>query len=91
MRHNITLQEFIEAIDGNCISIEHLAKTLDIDLKLAYKLLEKSIKILKRKGKKIKIYKAQCKKCGFVFDRLNPTKCPRCGSMWIEREIICVK
>ena len=88
----ITLNKFISFIEEhNCISVEAIARELNISLKTVYFLTNKAEKVLKRRNKKITILPAQCKKCGFTFSKLGATKCPRCGSMWIEREKICIK
>jgi len=52
--------------------------------KEVYSALIKASRILKRKGKRVVMQSPRCRKCGFEFDRPNPTKCPRCKSQWIE-------
>ncbi len=52
--------------------------------KEVYIAITKAAKVLKRKGKRLVMQPPKCKKCGFEFDKPNPTKCPRCKSQWIE-------
>jgi len=88
----ITLNQFISFIEEyNCVSVDTIARELNLSLKTVYSLINKAERVLRHKGRKIVIKPAQCKKCGFTFSRLGATKCPRCGSMWIKREKICIK
>lgn len=46
------------------------------------------------KGRKLVLYKAVCRKCGYVFGsdkNLNPTKCPKCKSEWIDKPKFKIK
>ncbi|WP_330999883.1 transcriptional regulator [Archaeoglobus neptunius] len=49
-----------------------------------YGVLKKAAKVLKRKGKRLLMQPPRCKKCGFEFEKMRATKCPRCRSEWIE-------
>ncbi len=89
---NVTVEKLISFIEKNgCVSVVIIAKEFNLKLQTVYRLIEKIERIMKRKGRKVVIKKAYCKKCGFVLDKLGATKCPKCGSMWIERERICLK
>ena len=58
--------------------LQHIAKTVKRQLK----------------GRRLVLYKAVCRKCGFTFGserNLNPTKCPRCKSEWIDKPRFIIK
>jgi len=49
-----------------------------------YNALLKAAKVLRRKGKTVVMQPPRCRKCGFEFDKIRASKCPRCRSEWIE-------
>ncbi len=45
-------------------------------------------------GKVLYMQPAECRKCGYVFNSdkpKKPSKCPRCGSTWIEPPRFIIK
>ncbi len=49
-----------------------------------YSALIKAAKVLRRKGRRLVMQPPRCKKCGFEFDKVKATRCPKCKSEWIE-------
>ncbi|WP_456329285.1 transcriptional regulator [Archaeoglobus sp.] len=75
----------LEKQDG--LTVKEICTALNLEPsreKEVYSALVKVSRVLKRKGKKLVMQPPRCKKCGFEFDKPNPTKCPRCKSQWIE-------
>ena len=81
------IEKIIELLQQKYYSVSELARELQIeDKKVIILYLKKIEKIAKRKGWKLKIQPARCKKCGYVFKEeiKMPSRCPRCKSYWIE-------
>jgi len=84
--YTLSLQRIIEFIEKNeCVSIVTISREFRIPLKDVFKIVKRIEKI-----REIKIIPAYCRKCGFKL-KLGASKCPKCKSMWIEREKICIK
>ena len=84
--YTLSLQKIISFIEKNgCVNVVSISKEFRIPLKEVFKIINKIKRV-----KDIKIVPAYCRKCGFKL-KLGSTKCPRCKSMWIEREKICIK
>ncbi len=49
-----------------------------------YSAIMRAAKVLRRKGFELVMIPPQCKKCGFSFDKLKVSRCPKCKSEWIE-------
>ena len=66
--------------------MEEISYMLKIDSEAIKQDLPRIVSAMERKGYRIYIEPARCKKCGYVFEpSLHiPTKCPRCHSQWIE-------
>ena len=73
------------------LSVDDIAQILEEqNKKQIIEDLKHIAKTVKRqfKGHRLVLYKAVCRKCGYVFGsekNLNPTKCPKCKSEWIEK------
>ena len=79
------------------LSVDDIAQLLgESNKKKIIEDLQHIAKTVKRrfKGRKLVLYKAVCRKCGYVFGsekNLNPTKCPRCKSEWIDKPKFKIK
>ncbi len=81
------LEAIISLIEEKPRTAKEIVFALDLDPKMekeVYEMLKKASKVLKRRGKKLLVSPAVCKKCGFEFESINPSRCPRCKSEWIE-------
>ncbi|AAB89069.1 MULTISPECIES: transcriptional regulator [Archaeoglobus] len=75
----------LEQQDG--LTAKEICKLLNLEPQReddVYSALLKASKILRRKGKRLVMQPPRCKKCGFEFDRIKASKCPKCKSQWIE-------
>ncbi len=75
----------LEQQDG--LTAREICKALNLEIQRedeVYSALLKASRILKRKGKKLVMQPPCCKKCGFEFEKVKASKCPRCKSQWIE-------
>ena len=68
------------------LSVEEISLYLKIDSSVVASDLSRIVEAMTRKGYRIEIVPARCKKCGFEFEpSLHiPSKCPRCHSQWLE-------
>ena len=68
------------------LSVEEISLYLKIDSSVVASDLPRIVEAMTRKGYKIEIVPARCKKCGYEFEpSLHiPSKCPRCHSQWLE-------
>ncbi len=68
------------------LSVEEMSAILHIDAETIKGDLPRIAEAMERKGYKMEIVPARCKKCGYKFEpSLHiPTKCPRCHSQWLE-------
>ncbi len=68
------------------LSPSEIARILKIDRDNVIADLPRIEEAMKRKAYKMEIVPARCKKCGYVFEpSLHvPSKCPSCGSQWLE-------
>lgn len=81
------------------LSADDIARELGMDereSKEVYRHLEHIAKTARRKyGKTLLMEPPACRKCGYVFKDLKkprkPSKCPRCGSEWIEPPRFIIK
>ncbi len=49
-----------------------------------YAAIQKAAKVVRRKGKRLMMNPPRCRNCGFEFDSLRASRCPRCKSERIE-------
>ncbi len=84
----MNLENLISLIESKPMTAREICHALDIDVsreKEVYEALRKASKVLRRKGKVLLMTPPVCRKCGFEFDKMNPTRCPKCKSQWIEQ------
>ena len=76
------------------MTVRELCYALGLDIsheKAIYEALKKASRILRRKGRTLLMSPPACKKCGFEFEKLNPSRCPECKSEWIEPAVFYVE
>lgn len=81
------IEAIIELLEEKPMTAREIVLALNLDPRMekeVYEALKRASRVLKRKGKKLLISPATCRKCGFEFENINPTKCPKCKSEWIE-------
>ena len=68
------------------LSPSEMARILKIDRENIIADLPRIEELARNKGWKLEIVPQRCKKCGFVFEPSIhvASKCPRCGSQWLE-------
>ncbi len=84
----MNLENLISLIESKPMTAREICHALDIGVsreKEVYEALRKASKVLRRKGKVLLMTPPVCRKCGFEFDKMNPTRCPKCKSQWIEQ------
>ncbi len=75
----------LERQDG--LTAREICSALNLEPKRekdVYNALLKAARVLKKKGKTVVMQPPKCRKCGFEFDRVRASRCPRCKSEWIE-------
>ncbi len=80
-------KELIELLKKETSTVSELARRFEVKPKDIEEELEHIRKSIKKEGLTLKITPAQCRKCGFVFnrDKLDkPGKCPKCKGTWIK-------
>ena len=68
------------------LSVEEMGYILKVDSEDIKRDLPRIQEAMERKGYRMEVVPARCKKCGFEFEpslRI-PSKCPRCRSQWLE-------
>ncbi|MEM0203038.1 MAG: transcriptional regulator [Archaeoglobaceae archaeon] len=81
------LEAIIDLLEEKPMTAREIISALDLDPRMekeVYETLKRASRVLKRKGKKLLVSPAVCRKCGFEFESINPSKCPKCKSEWIE-------
>ncbi len=81
------------------LSVDDIARELGMDPRESreiYRHLEHIAKTARAKyGKTLLMEPPTCRKCGYVFRNLKkprkPSKCPKCGSEWIEPPKFIIK
>jgi predicted Zn-ribbon and HTH transcriptional regulator len=81
------------------LSVNEIARILEIDPSQSWEIydhLEHIARTVRAKyGKLLLMDPPYCKKCGYVFKDLKkpkkPSRCPRCGSEWIEPPRFIIK
>ena len=70
---------------GRAFTAKDLCELLELESESeVYALLKQSARILKRKGVTLAFTQPVCRKCGFIMNKIDAKKCPKCGSQWIE-------
>lgn len=84
-------KELINLLLNNPMSLDDIARLLDMSPKDVEDDLHHLHKSLKHSGYRLLIHRATCRKCGFRFkeEKLHkPGKCPRCHETWIQEPMI---
>ena len=79
--------DLIESLRGRRLSVNELARELDVRPRELENDLEHLRKSLKHSTYRVIFEPASCRKCGFVFHQTRlrkPGKCPRCRGTWIS-------
>ncbi len=68
------------------ISVPDMARILKIDEENIKADLPRIAELARKKGWRLVIIPQRCKKCGYEFEPSVhvASKCPRCGSQWLE-------
>jgi len=83
-------QRIIKLLEERDYSVSELARALELRGRGSGKVILEDLKViqrtLKHQGRVLLIKPAECRKCGFIFkpEIRVPSRCPRCGSEWIE-------
>jgi len=81
------VEEIISLLEKQPMTAREICVALQLEPSQEKEVIEaikRSARVLKRKGKQLLMAPPKCKKCGFEFESLSPSKCPRCKSEWIE-------
>ncbi|TDA26334.1 MAG: transcriptional regulator [Archaeoglobi archaeon] len=81
------IKDVISLLEKEPMTAKEICDALQIDPsqeKEVFEAIKRSAKILKRKGKQLLMIPPKCRKCGFQFETMNPSRCPKCKSEWIE-------
>ncbi len=73
------------------MGVEEIARTLGVAPKEVEEDLHHLQRSLRRSDYKFVIHPAECRKCGFKFNKEKlhkPGKCPRCHESWIREPLI---
>ncbi len=81
------------------LSVDDIARELDLgprESREIYNHLEHVARTVRAKyGKTLMMQPPYCRKCGYTFNNLKrpkkPSKCPKCGSEWIEPPRFIIK
>ncbi|MBI5196284.1 MAG: transcriptional regulator [Nitrospirae bacterium] len=77
LRHGI-----IALIEGNALTAKEISAAIKISEKEVYEHLEHIRMTLNRHDRRLSVSPAECKKCGFIFEKREklkkPGKCPEC-------------
>ncbi|MDK2796393.1 MAG: transcriptional regulator [Archaeoglobaceae archaeon] len=90
------IEEIISLLEEQPMTVRDICIALKLEPsqeKEVIESLKRISRVLKRKGKQLLVKPPICRKCGFEFENINPSKCPKCKSEWIEpaRFMISVK
>ncbi len=80
-------KELIELLKQQTTTVGELANRFKVRPKEFEEELEHIRKSIKKEGLILKITPAECRKCGFIFNRDKidkPGKCPNCKGTWIK-------
>lgn len=81
------LEEVISLLEKQPMSAKEICIALRLDPsqeKTVIEAIKRASRVLKKKGKQVLMQPPNCKKCGFEFEDLDPSKCPNCKSEWIS-------
>ena len=81
----------IQLLLNNPMSLADVAQAMDIPPRDVEGDLHHLQKSLKRSEYKLLIHPAECRKCGFKFNKEKlhkPGKCPHCHETWIQEPLL---
>ena len=84
-------KDLITLLQDNPLSLKDIAVLLEMTPRDVEDDLRHLIKTLKHSEYRLRVIPAQCRKCGFVFDREKlhkPGKCPQCHETWIQEPLL---
>ncbi len=84
-------KELINLLQDNPLSLKDIANLMEMTPRDVEDDLRHLIKSLKHSEYRLHITPAQCRKCGFVFDKEKlhkPGKCPKCHETWIQDPLL---
>ncbi len=87
-------KDLIEMLSQRPMSVAGLARLLEVHPRDVEQDIKHLLKSLKRSAYRIVVSPAQCRKCGFTFDKQKlrkPAKCPACRGSWIEEPTLYVE
>ncbi|MEN8264881.1 MAG: transcriptional regulator [Nitrospirota bacterium] len=81
-RQETVRQNIVSVLTGQVLSVKDISKDVSISEKQIYEHLQHIHKTVSKGGKKLIIIPAECRKCGFSFNKRErykkPGKCPVC-------------
>jgi predicted Zn-ribbon and HTH transcriptional regulator len=86
-------KDLIPLLLDNAMSVRELAVVLDAAPRDVENDLLHLLRSLKRTQFRSVLTPAQCRKCGFTFQKnklLKPGKCPRCHGTWIQEPRVAI-
>ena len=87
-------KELIDLLENNPMGLHELAQLLGMPVKTVEDDLQHLLKSLKHGDHTLMITPAECRKCGFHFEKQKlhkPGKCPQCHGTWIREPLLEIK
>jgi len=87
-------KELLERLRGRMVPLSELARAEGVRPKDLESELQHLEKTLRHEGMRLVVEPAECRKCGFRFERRKlhrPGRCPKCRSTWIEEPLVGVE
>jgi len=88
-------REIVSVLEGRTLSARDISVNVGVSERDVYEHLGHVQRSLERRGLKLAVTPAECRKCGFVFrkrERLTrPGRCPICKGQSIEEPLFTVK
>ncbi len=81
------VEDIIELLESKPMTAKEICYALNLEPereKDVYEALKRAAKVLRRKGRRLMMQPPRCKSCGFEFDKIKASKCPKCKSERIE-------
>lgn len=94
-RRETVRQNIISSLKESTLSAKELSGIVRISEKEVYEHLEHIQKSVHRNGQTLTVTPAECKKCGFIFEKREklkkPGRCPACRGESIEEPLFSVQ
>jgi len=94
-RHETVRREIIAALETGTFSARDVSGKVRISEKEVYAHLEHIRQTIKGHERSLKVTPAECRKCGFVFAKMErlkkPGKCPLCRGESIHEPLFSIK